>query len=149
MKLILIENVDKLGETGDLVNVKDGYGRNYLIPQKKAVMATPGRVRAYEEEQRQVAMKQEMDQKEATELAARIGETPVTIPVVSGEEGKIHGTVTTSQIADALKEKDINVDRRNITLQEEVKSLGEYIAVVSLTKDISAELKVWVVKAES
>lgn len=149
MKLILIENVDKLGEAGELVNVKDGYGRNFLIPQKKAVMATPGRVHAYEEEQRQMAKKLEMDQKEAEELATRIGEASVTIPVVSGEEGKIHGTVTTSQIAEALNEKDINVDRRNITLKEEVKALGEYIAVVSLTKDISAELKVWVVKAES
>lgn len=149
MKLILIDDVEKLGEVGDLVNVKDGYGRNFLIPQKKAVLATPGRIRTYEEEQKQAALRREMNQKEAEELAAKISEASVTIPVVSGEEGKIHGTITTRQIADALKEKDIVIDRRDITLGEEVKALGEYTATVTLTSEINAELKVWVVKAES
>lgn len=149
MKLVLNENVDKLGDVGDVVTVKDGYGRNYLIPQGKAVLATPGALRAIEENKIQAARKLEMNKESLKELAAKIAETTITIPVVSGEEGRIHGTVTTAQIADALEEKGLNVDRRKIELNEEVHSLGEYTATISFTSDISAELKVWVVKAEA
>ncbi|HKJ44371.1 MAG TPA: 50S ribosomal protein L9 [Balneolales bacterium] len=150
MKLILKENVDKLGDAGDVVDVKDGYGRNYLIPQGKAVMASNGALKTIEEVKRQAAKKVELNLEAAKELADKIGETPVTIPVTSGEEGRIHGTVTTAQIADALKEKGIEIDRRKIELKEDIKALGEYIANVSLMSDINAELKVWVVKkAES
>jgi large subunit ribosomal protein L9 len=150
MKLILKENVDKLGDAGDVVDVKDGYGRNYLIPQGKAVMASKGALKTIEEVKRQAAKKVELNLEAAKELADKIGETPVTIPVTSGEEGRIHGTVTTAHIADALKEKGIEIDRRKIELKEDIKALGEYIANVSLLSDINAELKVWVVKkAES
>lgn len=150
MKLILKENVEKLGDAGEVVDVKDGYGRNYLIPQGKAVMASKGALKAIEEVRRQAEKKVELNIETAKELAEKIAETPVTIPVTSGEEGRIHGTVTTAQIADALKEKGIEVDRRKITLNEDVKALGEYIATVNLMNDISADLKVWVVKkAES
>ncbi|HKJ30977.1 MAG TPA: 50S ribosomal protein L9 [Balneolales bacterium] len=150
MKLILKENVDKLGDVGEVVDVKDGYGRNYLIPQGKAVMASKGALKAIEEVKRQAEKKIELNLEAAKELAEKIAETPVTIPVTSGEEGRIHGTVTTSQIADALKEKGIEVDRRKIELNEDVKALGEYNATVNLLNDISANLKIWVVKkAES
>lgn len=150
MKLILKENVDKLGDAGEVVDVKDGYGRNFLIPQGKAVMASKGALKSIEEVKRQAAKKVELNIEAAEELAKKIADTPVTIPVTSGEEGRIHGTVTTAQIADALKEKDIEVDRRKIELHEDVKALGEYIATVTLINDISAELKIWVVKkAES
>ena len=146
MKLILKENVDKLGDAGEVVDVKDGYGRNYLIPQGKAVMASKGALKAIEEVKRQAEKKIELNLEAANELAEKIAETPVTIPVTSGEEGRIHGTVTTSQIADALKEKGIEVDRRKIELNEDVKALGEYTATVNLLNDINATLKIWVVK---
>lgn len=149
MKLILKEAVEKLGESGDVVTVKDGYGRNYLIPQGKAVVASAGAVRAVEERQRQLARRFEIDLKTAEGLAKKIKETSITIPVTSGEEGKIHGTITTIQIARALSEKGIQIDRRKITLNEDVKSLGEYTAKIQLQGDISAELKIWVVKDES
>lgn len=149
MKLVLKENVDKLGNAGDIVTVKDGYGRNYLIPSGRATLATSGALKAVEEVKRQAARKIEMSQIAVKELAAQIAEVTVTIPVVSGEEGRIHGTVTTTQIADALHEKGIDIDRRKIGLNEEVHSLGEYTATVSFTGDITADFKVWVVKAES
>ena len=149
MKLILKEAVEKLGESGDVVTVKDGYGRNYLIPQGKAVVATAGAVHAIEERQRQLQKRFELDRKAAEELAKKIKETSITIPVTSGEEGKIHGTITTMQIAKALSEKGIEVDRRKITLNEDVKALGEYTAEVQLESEITAELKIWVVKDES
>ena len=149
MKLILKEAVEKLGESGDVVTVKDGYGRNYLIPQGKAVVATTGAIHTIEERQRQLQKRFELDQKAAEELAKKIKETSITIPVTSGEEGKIHGTITTMQIAKALSEKGIEVDRRKITLNEDVKALGEYTAEVQLESEITAELKIWVVKDES
>jgi len=149
MKLILRETVEKVGEAGDIVDVKDGYGRNYLIPQGLAVVATSGAVRAIEDRQRQLQKRFELDRKAAEELANKIKETSVTIPVTSGEEGKIHGTITTMQIAKALSEKGIEIDRRKIALNEDVKSLGEYTAEIHLDTDIVAELKIWVVKDES
>ncbi len=149
MKLILKETVEKLGESGDVVTVKDGYGRNYLIPQGKAVVATTGAIHAIDERQRQLQKRFELDRKAAEGLAQKIKETSITIPVTSGEEGKIHGTITTIQIAKALSEKGIEIDRRKITLNEDVKALGEYTAEVQLESEISAELKIWVVKDES
>lgn len=148
MKLILTENVDKLGTAGELVDVKDGYGRNYLIPQGKAFMATPGAIRDYKEKERQAALKLQQNEEVAKELAAELEETTLTIPVTAGEEGKIHGTVTTQQLADALQEKDIIVDKRNIELNEDVNALGEYTATVAISAKYKPTLKVWVVKAD-
>lgn len=148
MKLILTENVEKLGTAGELVDVKDGYGRNYLIPQGLAFMATPGSIRDYKEKERQAALKLQQNEEVAKELAAELEETTITIPVTAGEEGKIHGTVTTQQIADALQEKDIVVDKRNIEINEDVNALGEYTATVAISAKYKPTLKVWVVKAD-
>ena len=148
MKLILTQNVEKLGAKGDVVTVKDGYGRNYLIPQGKAHLATKGALRAIEEEQRQAARKVELSLQASQELAQKIETLSVTLSVTAGEEGRIHGTITTRQIAEALSDKGVDVDRRNITLSGDVTALGEYTAVVDLRNDIKADLKVWVVKAE-
>jgi|AntRauTorcE11897_2_1112592.scaffolds.fasta_scaffold15479_2 large subunit ribosomal protein L9 len=148
MKLILTENVEKLGKAGELVDVKDGYGRNYLIPQGKAFMATSGSIRDYKEKERQAALKLQQNEEVAKELAAELDETTITIPVTAGEEGKIHGTVTTQQIADALQEKDIVVDKRNIEINEDVNALGEYTATVAISAKYKPTLKVWVVKAD-
>ncbi|MEX0769697.1 MAG: 50S ribosomal protein L9 [Balneolaceae bacterium] len=146
MKLILKEDIEKLGSAGEVVDVKPGYGRNYLIPQQKAVMATEGALREIESRKRQAALRAELTVDAAKELAEKIETISVTIPVTTGEEDKIHGTVTNIQIAEALEEKDILVDRRKISLDQDVKSLGEYTATIDLLGDLQPQLKVWVVK---
>lgn len=148
MKLILKENIDKLGEAGELVDVKPGYGRNYLIPQGKAVMATPGAVRQYEHLKKEAALRAELSVEQAKELAQQLEATSVTIPVTVGEDDKIHGTVTNIQVAEALEERDILVDRRKITIDQDIKTLGEYTATIDLLGDLNPKVKVWVVKED-
>ncbi|WP_018126876.1 50S ribosomal protein L9 [Balneola vulgaris] len=148
MKVILKEDVEKLGQAGDLVDVKDGYGRNYLIPQAKAVLATKSTIAELELRMRQAAARAELTVQEAKELAQLLEATSVTISVTTGEDDKIHGTVTNINIADALAEREILVDRRNISLDEDVKTLGEYTATVNLVGDLNPKVKFWVVKAE-
>lgn len=148
MKVILTQDVEKLGESGELLTVKDGYGRNFLIPQGKAVLATKGSIAELELMQNRAAKKAELNVKEAKELAQKIESTPVTIAVTTGEDDKIHGTVTNVQIAEALEEKGIQVDRRSITIDTDVKVLGEYSATIHLVGELKPQLKFWVVKAE-
>ena len=148
MKIILREDVEKLGQAGELVDVKDGYGRNYLIPQAKAVLATKSTIAEMELRMRQAAARAELTVQEAKDLAKLLEVTSVTISVTTGEDDKIHGTVTNVQIADALAEREILVDRRNISIDEDVKTLGEYTATVSLVGDLNPKVKFWVVKAE-
>ncbi len=148
MKIILKEDIEKLGSAGDLVTVKDGYGRNYLIPQKKAVLATKGAIGELELMKARAAAKAELTVQEAKELAAKIESTSLTISVTTGEDDKIHGTVTNVQIAEALKEREIEVDRRNVSIDEDVKVLGEYTATVSLLGELKPKVKFWVVKSD-
>lgn len=112
MKVILKEDIDKLGSAGDLVAVKDGYGRNYLIPQKKAVLATKGAIAELELMKKRASIQAELTVKEAKDLAKILEATSLTISVTTGEDDKIHGTVTNVQIAEALQERDIMVDPR-------------------------------------
>lgn len=148
MKLILKEDVEKLGQSGDLVDVKDGYGRNFLIPQGKAVLATKGAIAEVELMKKRAAIKAELTVQEAKDLAQLLEATSVTIPVTTGEDDKIHGTVTNVQIAEALEEREILVDRRNIVINGEVKTLGEYTATVNLLGDLKPTIKFWVVRDE-
>lgn len=148
MKLILKEDVEKLGSAGDLVDVKPGYGRNYLIPQAKAVLATEGAIKEYENLKREAALRAELTVESAKELAEQLETTSVTIPVTVGEDDKIHGTVTNIQVAEALEERDILIDRRDITIDQDIKTLGEYTATVNLMGDLKPQVKVWVVKED-
>jgi len=148
MKVILRENVEKLGQAGELVDVKDGFGRNYLIPQAKAILATKNTIAEMELRMRQAAARAELTVQEAKELAKLLEATSVTISVTTGEDDKIHGTVTNVQIADALAEREILIDRRNISINDDVKTLGEYTATVSLVGDLNPQVKFWVVKAD-
>tara|TARA_R110001599_G_C11991679_1_gene636074 strand:+ start:165 stop:611 length:447 start_codon:yes stop_codon:yes gene_type:complete len=148
MKVILRADIEKLGQAGELVDVKDGYGRNYLIPQAKAVMATKGAIAELELRMAQAAERAKLTVKEAKELAKLLEATSVTISVTTGEDDKIHGTVTNVQIAEALAEREIIVDRRNISLNEDVKALGEYTATINLVGDLKPTVKFWVVKAD-
>ncbi|WP_138430722.1 50S ribosomal protein L9 [Fodinibius saliphilus] len=146
MKLILREDVNKLGDAGDIVEVKAGYGRNYLIPQGKAIMATDGALKQVETMKEQAERRAEVTVENAQELAERLETTSVTIPVAVGEDERIHGSVTNQDVADALEERDINVDKRKIELDQDIKTLGEYTATVTLISEIKAQIKVWVVK---
>jgi large subunit ribosomal protein L9 len=146
MKLILREDVDKLGESGDIVEVRAGYGRNYLIPQGKAMMATEGALKQVERMKEQAERRAELTVERAQDMADRLETTSVTIPVEVGEDERIHGSVTTQDIADALAERDIDIDKRKITIDQEIKTLGEYTATISLISEIKAQIKVWVVK---
>lgn len=148
MKLLLKEDVEKLGSAGDLVDVKPGYGRNYLIPQSKAVLATDGAIKHHEKMKRQAELKAELTVQSAKELAQQLETVSVTIPVTVGEDDKIHGTVTNIQIAEALEERDILIDRRKISIDQEIKTLGEYTATINLMGDLNPQVKVWVVKAD-
>ena len=146
MKLILKEDVDKLGESGDIVDVKPGYGRNYLIPQGKAIMATDGAVKQLEMLREKAERRAELTVEAAQEMAERLETTSVTIPVSVGEDERIHGSVTNQDVADALAERDIQIDRRKIEIEDDIKTLGEYTATVSLVSEMKATIKVWVVK---
>lgn len=146
MKVILQEDVDKLGDAGEIVDVKPGYGRNYLIPQQKAVMATEGAMKQLEMMKEKAAHRAELTVEKAKELAERLERTSVTIPVPVGEDEKIHGTVTTQDIADALAERDIEIDRKKITIDQDINTLGKYTATVNLISELKPQIKVWVVK---
>lgn len=149
MKVILKEDVEKLGSEGELVSVKDGYGRNYLIPQGKALLATKGAINAYNERVRREAAIAEKNIEDAREYADQLSKTSITIPVKAGEDGKLFGTVTNIHIADALKDKGFDLDRRKIKVNEDVNALGEYTATVDLGQDVKADVKFWVVNQSS
>lgn len=148
MKIILLEDIQNLGYKDDVVEVKNGYGRNYLIPQKKAILATESELKQLAEKQKQQAQKMAKIKADAEALAAAItaaGE--LTIAVKASEEGKIYGSVGNIQIAEALGAKGVEVERKSIFV-ETIKALGSYVAVAKLHREVSAEISVNVV-AES
>lgn len=147
MELILKEDVKNLGFKNDVVKVKPGYGRNYLIPQGMAVLATSSNRKVMEENLRQAAHKAEKILKMAQELAESIGDIMVEIKAKAGETGRIFGAVTSLQISDALRNLGFEVDRKKISLPAEVKNLGEYEATLTLHKQVIHKIR-FVVVAE-
>jgi large subunit ribosomal protein L9 len=147
MEIILKEDIAGLGYKNDTVSVKPGYGRNYLIPQGYAILANTSNRKIVNENIRQAAHKADKLKKDAEEIAAAIGEMIITIPAVVGESGRIFGRVTNTQISDALSAKGIQIDRKKITI-EEVKSIGTYVAVVDLHKEVKHSVTFNVVAAE-
>ena len=148
MKIILKKEVTNLGEAGDVVEVKAGYAQNYLIPQGFAIVATPSALKQLEETKRQRAHKEAKLVADAEALAAKIEAMTVKVAVKVSESGKIYGSVTTGQIEDALKAVGIEVDKKNITIPEDIKALGEYEGAVKCYKAVKAALK-FVVEAEA
>ena len=140
MEVILKQDIKKLGEKDDVVNVKPGYGRNYLIPQGFAELATPSAKKVLAENIRQAQFKQEKIKKDASELAAKLEGLKLTIGAKAGETGKIFGSVNSIQVADALKKQGFEVDRRRITFEEDPKVLGEYVANLNLHKEVKVQL---------
>ena len=148
MKIILKKEVANLGEAGDVVEVKGGYAQNYLIPQGFATVATPSALKQLEETKRQRAHKEAKLVADAEALAAKIEAAPVKVAVKVSESGKIYGSVTTAQIEEALKAVGIEVEKKNITIPEDIKALGEYEGTVKCYKAVKAALK-FVVEAEA
>jgi len=145
MEVILKQDVQGLGYKNDLVKVKPGYGRNYLIPNGIALMATESNKKMLAENTRQVAHKAAKIKQDAEALAAKIGELTVEVGAKAGETGKIFGAVTGVQVSDALKAKGFEVDRRKVSFKSQPKEIGEYTAVLDLHKEVKHEIKVKVV----
>jgi large subunit ribosomal protein L9 len=146
MKIVLTQPVEKLGDAGEIVTVKDGYGRNFLIPKGLALVANASNVKRAEERRKHSTVRLAENLKNAKEIAEKLNNTSITISVNANDDGKIFGTVTNANVAEALLEKGIEVDRRKISI-EGVKTLGEHVANVTIMADVKATVKVWVVKA--
>lgn len=146
MQVILLENVPSLGKAGDLVKVSDGYGRNYLIPQKKAVLATEKSFKVIEHQKRQVQQRMEKTKKDAEKIARQIEAISCTFAKTVGESGKLFGSVTSMDIENYLRENGIEVDRKKISLEEPIKNLGMFSVAIKLHPEVIAHLKVWVVQ---
>jgi large subunit ribosomal protein L9 len=141
MEVILKDDVKNLGYKNDIVTVKPGYGRNYLIPQGLAVLADKTNKKIVAENVRQAAHKLEKIQNDAQELANKIGDITLEIPAKVGETGKIFGSVTTNQISEALKTKGHDVDRKRISFDQDVKTAGEYTATLNLHKEVKHQIR--------
>jgi large subunit ribosomal protein L9 len=146
MEVILKKNVDKLGYANEIVNVKPGYGRNFLIPQGYAVLATASAKKAHEEVMRQKSHKEAKMLAEAQELASKIADVTVSIATKAGENGKIFGSVNTVQLADALRKVGFDIDRKSLKIKDEpIKDLGTYEAEANLYKGVKQSFKFEVV----
>lgn len=146
MKIILREDVDRLGHRGDIVTVKDGYARNYLIPQKLAFLATPGNLRTFEEEKKQLGVRENKAHRSADQMAKKLKSVSITATVEVGDEDRVFGSVTAQTISALLKEKGFEVDKKKILLEEPIKALGVYTIPIKLHSDVQGKVKVWVVK---
>ena len=146
MKVILRQNHESLGQVGDVVDVKDGFARNFLIPRKIAYAALTGNIQALEEEKKTLEKKLMQEIHASENLSTELEKVSVSIPVQVGEEDKIFGSVTTQMIADALKEKGFEIDKRKIEIEEPIKALGIYGISIKLHPSVTAKIKVWVVR---
>ncbi len=141
MEIILLEDQPNLGHKDEIVIVKDGYARNFLIPKGYAILATKSARKVHDENQRQRAHKEEKIRNEAEAMAAKMESTILSIGAKTSSKGKIFGSVNTIQIAEALAAKGFEIDRKNISLKEEViKEIGKYSATIRLHKDVSVEI---------
>ena len=146
MKVILRKNFEKLGNMSEVVSVKDGYARNYLIPRGIAYEATKGSLHQLEEELKQQSRSVDKERKKAESIAAQLEKISVTIKMKVGEEDKIFGSVTSQMISDSLAEKEITLDKRHIELAEPLKALGIYDVPVKLAGGVTGKIKVWIVR---
>lgn len=140
MEVILKKPVINLGDQDDVVKVKPGYARNYLIPQGLAMLATASAKRALEEKKRQAAHKQDFLLQQAQELADKLSALKVTISTLVGQDGKLFGSITPLAFANKLAELGFEIDRRQISFPEDMKEVGEYVAIVHLSKQVKAEI---------
>ena len=146
MKIILRQDYDPLGKIGEVVTVKDGYARNFLIPKKIGILATSKNMKILEEELKLVELRQNKDRRVAEAVAQELGKTSLTATVSVGEEDRVFGSVTAQTITDLLKEKGYEIDKRKVQLEEPIKALGIYTIIIKLHTDVEAKVRLWVVK---
>ena len=147
VQVILSEDVHNLGDAGDVVKVKPGFARNFLIPQGKALPATAARVHEVEHKRRVIADKRSKELKDLESVKSRLEAISLEIAAQVGEEGKLFGSVTSQNLADLLREKGVEVERRKIVLAEPIKTVGEHTITVRLRNDVVASIKVTVTAA--
>ena len=147
MKIILKEDVKGLGKLGEIVEVSNGYSRNYLLPHKKAIEATAHNIKAVEHKKKELEEKMKQSLHEVEALSKKMSEMSVTVARQVGEGEKMFGSVTNADIAEAIGKEGITVDKHQIILEKPIKELGLFHIPVKLHPEISAEIKVWIVKA--
>ncbi|MEX0907396.1 MAG: 50S ribosomal protein L9 [Gemmatimonadota bacterium] len=150
-KVILRQDIDKLGDAGEIVAVKSGFARNYLVPRGLAFEATAGNLRRLEDERAKVEQKTKREYLEARRRASQLEGVSLTFHAKAGEESKLFGSITTADIAERLNAEqglDFEVDRRSIELEDPIKALGVFSVVIRLHPDVKPEIKVWVIKAD-
>lgn len=148
MKVILRQDVDSLGQMGTIVNVKPGYARNYLIPRELAYHATPNALRIFEQEKKQFEKLRAFEKADAEKIAVQIADLQISIPMKVGEEGRLYGSVTNQMIAQELELRGYEIDKRQILIDDTIKSLGVFDVKVKLHSEITANLKIWVISEE-
>lgn len=146
MEVILNQDVDKLGKAGQIVKVKDGFARNFLMPNGLALPLTSANLKKLEQEKQRKILQIEKIKKDAEELKDRLTNLSLTIPVLTQEEGKLYGSITSLDISHLLKEEGLDIDKNSIVLDEPIGSLGIYEIPVKLHPEILAKIKVWVVE---
>jgi large subunit ribosomal protein L9 len=147
MKVILREDVKDLGEIGSIVDVKIGYGRNYLIPRNLAVEANPKNLKQFEHEKKIILVKAKKVRQSMQDVADQVSKMIITIEAQAGEEDKLFGSVTSKDIAEAISLQGVEIDKRKVILEEPIKRLGSYEVSVKIHKDVTASVKVEVKKS--
>ncbi len=146
MQIVLREDIDKLGRRGDVVDVAVGYARNFLLPKRKALVLTDGNLKTIERERRRYALHLAKEKEGCMAVARRLSAISCTIVRKVGENEVLYGSVTAADIADHVVKEGIEIDKRRIQIDEPIKSLGIYTVPVRLHPEVTAEVKVWVVK---
>lgn len=146
MKVILRQEFEQLGHIGEVVEVKEGYGRNFLIPRNIAYLATPSSIQQLEEEKKQHVRALDKEKRTSESLATELEKVSVTIQMKVGEDEKLFGSVTSQMIAESLKEKGLTIDKRQIEMDDSIKALGIYTVDVKLPGSVIGKVKVWVVR---
>jgi len=149
MKVILKEAVGGLGKVGEVVNVADGYARNYLVPKGLAVVATPGALKEWEQKRSILARREAAERAEAEALAAKLNDKEISVEAKAGEGGKLYGSVTSKEVSSAIETQlGIKVDRKKVELHQSIKEVGQYTATVKLYPGVDATVKVNVIKSK-
>jgi large subunit ribosomal protein L9 len=146
MEVILTQDVNGIGKSGAVVKVKDGFARNFLFPQNLAVISTAGNLKTLERERQKKNLQMEKMKKGAEKVRDRLQNLSLTIPVLTQDKEKLYGSISAADLQNALKEENIDIDKNDILLEEPIKALGIYEVPVNLHPEISAKIKVWIVK---
>ncbi|MBI3991462.1 MAG: 50S ribosomal protein L9 [Candidatus Omnitrophica bacterium] len=146
MEVILSKDIDRIGHAGHIVKVKDGFARNFLIPNGLAVPVTTANIKKLEQDKQQKNLQSEKEKREAEELKEKLARLSLTIPVLTHEEDKLYANITAQDVAAALEEEGFSIDKNSIIMDEPIKALGIFEVSIRLHPEIPAKLKVWIVK---